>query len=246
MSKWPENVEKGAKRLLSELFCEDESEVLADYKKHFSEILAQNIEETLKSEGEDFWKKTDKPVSEDDTVEIHDPDDTDNSSSLEKKTVKLPNTSYEANASDEMDAYRQDSEDEKNTADMITKARKNKKKRQTQWRVALSIAAVFVFLIGGTVLTRGKLRDTDRPVIPSVPVVENPDGNTGNDGLGIIDTSDIKIPEGVSAFFQDIWLFAKAVAPELICAAAGAAIGICIMKKKKKISNAPDDIEKQS
>ena len=212
MSKWPENVEKGARRLLSEMFCEDEAEVLADYKKHFPEILAQNIEETIKSEGEDFWKKTDESVSEDDAVAVNAPDDTG-----------------------------RESENEKNTVDMIAKARENRKKRQTQWRVALSIAAVFVFLIGGTILTRGKLRDTDRPVIPSVPVTDHPGGNTGDGGTDIIDTSEIKTPEGVSAFFEDMWLFVKAAAPELICAAAGVAAGIFIMKRKEQRSNSPDD-----
>ena len=100
-----------------------------------------------------------------------------------------------------------------------------------QWKAMLSLAAVFVFLICGTLLTKGSLREAI-----SNPGINNPNG-TGIDDLDIIDTSELINPEGktsgISEFFQDMWLFVKASLPYL----GGAAVIILIIVMVRKRRN---------
>lgn len=98
-----------------------------------------------------------------------------------------------------------------------------------------SIAAVFVFLICGTFLTRGSLRGMYTPGTPGgqITVVENPGNTPGIDGSGIIDTTAVKKPAGFAGFMQDMWLFIKAAFPYL-CAAAAVVLIIVIVRKKMK------------
>ncbi len=98
-----------------------------------------------------------------------------------------------------------------------------------------SIAAVFVFLICGTFLTRGSLRGTNSPGTPGgqITVVENPGNTPGIDGSGIIDTTEVKTPEGFVGFMQDMWLFIKASFLYL-CAVTAVVLLIVIVRKKMK------------
>ena len=98
-----------------------------------------------------------------------------------------------------------------------------------------SIAAVFVFLICGTFLTRGSLRGTNTPGTPGgqITVVENPGNTPGIDGTGIIDTTDVKAPAGFAGFMQDMWLFIKAAFPYL-CVIAAVVLVIVLVRKKKE------------
>ena len=98
-----------------------------------------------------------------------------------------------------------------------------------------SIAAVFVFLICGTFLTRGSLRGTTPPGTPGgqITVVENPGNTPGIDGSGIIDTTEVKTPEGFVGFMQDMWLFIKASFLYL-CAVTAVVLLIVRVRKKNK------------
>ena len=112
--------------------------------------------------------------------------------------------------------------------------KKNKTKSlQPQWKAMLSIAAVFVFLICGTLLTRGSLRTNPSTPGGQIVVIDNPGGEPGGNGPEVIDTSDVKNSDSFAVFMQDMWLFIKAALPYLCGAAAIAVIIILVMKKKR-------------
>ncbi len=107
------------------------------------------------------------------------------------------------------------------------------------WKELIAIAAVFVFLIGGTLLTRGRLRDagsSQSPVTHTIGGEKDPAGSK-IDSSKIVDASDRK--ETISqendsySFFQDMGLFVRASLPYLAIAAGGAAIWIIIYRKRK-------------
>ena len=104
---------------------------------------------------------------------------------------------------------------------------------QPQWKAMLSIAAVFVFLICGTLLTRGSLRTNPSHPGGQIVVIDNPGGEPGGNGPEVIDTSDVKNSDSFAVFMQDMWLFIKAALPYLGGAAAIALIIILVMKKKR-------------
>lgn len=110
---------------------------------------------------------------------------------------------------------------------------KKKRSLKPQWKAMLSMAAVFVFLICGTLLTRGSLRAATSIPGGQIVIVDTPEGAPGGSGLGIVDTSDVKNPEGFAGFMQDMWLFIKAALPYL-CAAAVIAIIIVFVVRKMK------------
>ena len=77
-------------------------------------------------------------------------------------------------------------------------------------RAFTSIAAAFVFLFFGTILTRDSLRNSI-PVTPTngqITVVEGSDG-TPSSNYDVIDTADIEGKNEIVSFFEDMWLFAK-------------------------------------
>ena len=111
--------------------------------------------------------------------------------------------------------------------------KKNKTKGlQPQWKVMLSIAAVFVFLICGTLLTRGSLRTDPNTPGGQIVVIDNPGGEPGGNDPGVIDTSDVKNPDSFAVFMQDMWLFIKSALPWL-CGAAAIVLIILVIKKKR-------------
>ena len=112
--------------------------------------------------------------------------------------------------------------------------KKNKTKSiQPQWKAMLSIAAVFVFLICGTLLTRGSLRTNPGTPGGQIIVIDNPGDEPGGNGPDVIDTSDVKNSDSFAVFMQDMWLFIKAAMPYLCGAAVIAVIIILVMKKKR-------------
>lgn len=100
---------------------------------------------------------------------------------------------------------------------------KNSRVISLRWRRWISIAAVFVFLFGGTLLTRGSFRNT--PVMPGTPsAVTVPKTSQPEEGQR----------SEVALFFEDMGLFVKAALPYLAGAGAVAAALLIIRKKKTK------------
>ena len=107
-----------------------------------------------------------------------------------------------------------------------------------RFRGWIAAAAAAVFLVGGTLLTRGTLRPGQGPQ-PGAPIVlsgqptsydpSRPDAPEGQ--------KEDQNPEqgsGVVLFLEDMWLFLKAALPYLGSAAAGAAITAFVLRKKEK------------
>ena len=107
-----------------------------------------------------------------------------------------------------------------------------------RFRGWIAAAAAAVFLVGGTLLTRGTLRPGQVPQ-PGAPIVlsgqptsydpSRPDAPEGQ--------KEGQNPEqgsGVVLFLEDMWLFLKAALPYLGSAAAGAAITAFVLRKKEK------------
>ena len=105
----------------------------------------------------------------------------------------------------------------------------------------LAVAAMLVFLICGTLITRDSLRNTKDPITPNRPVevVSNPDGAKIS-AADIVDTSEVKNPSesqgGFIGFLQDMWLFIKAVFPYMGGVAVLLVITIIIWVHHKKTS----------
>lgn len=103
---------------------------------------------------------------------------------------------------------------------------------RTRFRACIAAAAALVFLIGGTLLTRGSLRAGMLPPRPGTPA-----GLSGQPTA--YDPSNPGEPEaensgnGFILFLEDMWLFVKAAAPYLGSAAAGAAVAVFVLRKKE-------------
>ena len=103
-----------------------------------------------------------------------------------------------------------------------------------RWKAWLAAAAAFVFLLGGTLLTRGSFR-TDQPDQPDSgkPGIVHP---MAIDPLADPQTEEAKEPETqnqIALFFGDMWLFLKAALPWL--GGAGAlAVAVYLVRKKQK------------
>ena len=99
-------------------------------------------------------------------------------------------------------------------------------------------AAAAVFLVGGTLLTRGSLRPGQAPQ-PAGPIVlsgqptsydpSRPDAPEGQQ-----EGQNPEQNSGVVLFLEDMWLFVKAALPYLGSAAAGAAVTAFVLRKKEK------------
>ena len=104
------------------------------------------------------------------------------------------------------------------------------------WTTVASIAALLVFLFGGTALSRNSLHAPDPNPGNHISVVQT-DGNTGADKSGIVDTSDYgSAPSEAALFFQDMWLFIKTAAPYIGGAAAIGLILLVLGRRKKSDS----------
>ena len=107
-----------------------------------------------------------------------------------------------------------------------------------RFRGWVAAAAAAVFLVGGTLLTRGSLRPSQGPqpgapiVLSGQPTSYDPSRPDAPEGQG-----EGRNPEqgsGVVLFLEDMWLFLKAALPYLGSAAAGAAVTAFVLRKKEK------------
>lgn len=102
----------------------------------------------------------------------------------------------------------------------------------------LSIAAALVFLIGGTLLTRDRLR----PKVPSgqpEDVIQSTALRTDGqeEGSGAEPGKEAE-PGGIALFLEDMGLFLKAAVPYLTGAGAAAAVLLLVRGKDKRGGNA--------
>ena len=101
------------------------------------------------------------------------------------------------------------------------------------WTSFAAVAALLVFLFGGTALSRNSLRPTAPGPGSHISVVQT-DSSTGADKTGIVDTSDPgSEPSETVLFFQDMWLFVKAAAPYIGGAAAVGLILLLLRRRQK-------------
>ncbi len=103
------------------------------------------------------------------------------------------------------------------------------------WKALIAAAALFVFLIGGTLLTRGKLRDPGPG--PAANIIGQNAGlsGSGTDGSEIQDASDKKNTasghQESASFLQDMGLFVRASLPYLVVIAAGGTLSVIVRQK---------------
>ena len=98
------------------------------------------------------------------------------------------------------------------------------------WRAWVAVAATFVFLLGGTLLTRESFHTEKvlNPLTGEEILIKRLPGAAG-DPAGT--------RNGITLFFQDMWLFVKAALPYLAGAAIVAVIWYFVRKKLKKRNN---------
>lgn len=108
-----------------------------------------------------------------------------------------------------------------------------------QWKALIALVAVFVFLIGGTLLTRGKLRDDrlyNSPITKTIGGEKDPT-NQQIDSSNIVDASDKKesilTSSEQNSFFQDMGLFIHAALPYLAILAGFIILYFIIYRKRK-------------
>ena len=113
--------------------------------------------------------------------------------------------------------------------------RKREKRMRNTWRSLIAIAAMFVFLIGGTVLTRGKLRTPVNIGQPGgqITVVDFPGGQSIDPGKDRQDTSQLTGTEDAGSFLEDMWLFLLASLPYLGGAAILVGGGYVVVKNTR-------------
>ena len=114
--------------------------------------------------------------------------------------------------------------------------RKREKRMRNTWRSLIAIAAMFVFLIGGTVLTRGKLRTPVNIGQPGgqITVVDLPGSQSIDPGKDRQDTSQLTGTENAGSFLEDMWLFLLASLPYLGGTAIIVAGGYVVLKTTKR------------
>lgn len=136
---------------------------------------------------------------------------------LEREEVPAMTAEFEAQA---MDRIRE----RKKEMDAEEPAARPRGAVSFRWRAWIAVAAAFVFLIGGTLLTRGKLR----PAAPgNQPGIERPAGTPAALPLGGPEEKSDTV-----SFFEDMGFFVKAALPYLAGAGAAAAVYLVIRKKK--------------
>lgn len=145
---------------------------------------------------------------------------------LEKEEVPPMTAEFEADAMQRIARRKEELDEEENIS--------HRTSVRSGWKIWLAAAAVFIFLFGGTLLTRGSLH-TDYPSDPGT-------GKTGivqpmsMDPLSIDQTEEEKIPQDqnqATLFFEDMWLFVKASLPWLGGASALAVLLYLVRKKQK-------------
>ncbi len=114
--------------------------------------------------------------------------------------------------------------------------RKREKRMRNTWRSLIAIAAMFVFLIGGTVLTRGKLRAPVNIGQPGgqITVVDFPGGQSIDPGKDRQDTSQLTGTGDAGSFLEDMWLFLLTSLPYLGGTAIIVAGGYVVLKTTKR------------
>ena len=105
---------------------------------------------------------------------------------------------------------------------------------RTGWKAWLAIAAVFVFLIGGTLLTRDSLRPRQAPDLGSIGIsIINP---VSRDPLGSETVTVRKDPAetgGAALFMEDMGRFVVASLPYLAGAGVLAGLLYLVIQKRK-------------
>ena len=107
-----------------------------------------------------------------------------------------------------------------------------------RFRGWIAAAAAAVFLVGGTLLTRGSLRPSQElqsgaPIVLSgTPTSYDPSRPDAPEGQG--EGQNPEQGSGAVLFLEDMWLFLKAALPYLGSAAAGAAVTAFVLRKKEK------------
>ena len=136
---------------------------------------------------------------------------------LEQEEVPAMTAEFEAQA---MDRIRE----RKNELDAEETGVRPHRVINFRWRAWIAVAAAFVFLIGGTLLTRGKLH----PAAPgNPPGIEQPSGAPAS-----LPADDQEGKTDTVSFFEDMGLFVKAALPYLAGAGAAAAVYLIIRKKQ--------------
>ncbi len=211
----------------------DEAAIIADYKEHFLEILAERIRKDEEFAEKGFRSRYDSPEYGDGSDLVD-----DGSVTAPQPVIPAPSKpaimeGYPAAAPETEPGWLYEEK-------AGPRPRKAEAKKRTRWTVLLALAAVFVFLIGGTLLTRGKFGDTNRPYRPDEQAI--PESQKTGDG-GTEETDGTRMPDvspesvsvsGAESFFSDMWLFVKAAAPYVLCFAAGAAAGGFAVRKKQE------------
>lgn len=200
-----------------------------DVRELLSIIANEEIPEDIKNGNPDYLDKVVKRKAELDANAENDTfwdDFQRNNNEEEAKDVRVDSISEPA-------ADKQPEESHNN----ITEINQGRKNNRRIWTSVISIAATFVFLIGGTLLTRGSLDD---PNVHKPAATVEPGGTPGFDESDIVDTSDVKNPgqnqpDSFASFMQDMWKFICRVAPYIGGAAVIALIaGLLIAGKKKQ------------
>lgn len=170
---------------------------------------------------------------------------------LEKEEVPPMSAEFEATAMKKISKRKNELEQEESRSRLRRSSRNG-------WKTLLSIAAAFVFLIGGTLLTRGSLRTeknwgpgitkpiilptlrTDSFSVNSSGILQEPQDQTQTEESekpqDPTPTEEIKkTPERNQAvlFLEDMWLFLKASLPWLGCAVILASLLGLIRNKLK-------------
>lgn len=133
----------------------------------------------------------------------------------EYKERLVENILYRARMDD--DSPEDDLWEELSPADNKQEKPGTSRNRIPQLKIILSVAAVFIFLLGGTLLTREKHRSGEPSENHPTTVVHYSDNSQSTD----------------KGFVQDLWQFVKTAAPYLGCAAVGAGLTLLIVRKRR-------------
>ena len=213
MSRQYDDIKGGAEKLLSEIFCDDTSEMPEEFKSKMMESVRERVKAERNTQDEESFQED----------------------------LDFIDSDYE-----QSEEVKSSSEAVSDTP--ITELHDRKKtsagRFSRQWTTILSLAAVFVFVLGGTLLTRGKLRSPGNSSNSSVTegqivTVITPYADTSIDESSVIETGKVSKPQAPAqpapaSFLQDMWLFIKAAAPYLGSALVGAGIAVFFMRKKKE------------
>ena len=222
MSNREDAADRELKKLLAAIADEEVPESSPEFYAHEMERVLQRKKE-LEAEA----ALQESSVSVKDNTEIGPDEQSDN-----KNTVATSDNPREEKSRPDLQLV---SDQYSKPHGLPTDRSRNKRMRNT-WRSLIAIAAMFVFLIGGTVLTRGKLRTPVNIGQPGgqITVVDFPGGQSIDPGKDRQDTSQLTGTEDAGSFLEDMWLFLKASLPYLGGTAIIVAGGYVVLKATKR------------